>query len=66
MAVQVKDSGIVHTNAKDIAILAVNVLDRLGYQVARDSMLVTGGNLHDQVDFEAVATMGRLNCPLSD
>src|ERR1700677_4070443 len=37
MAVQINDSGIVHTNAKDLPILAVNVLDRLGYQVARAS-----------------------------
>ncbi len=37
MAVQVKDSGIVQTNAKDFPILAVNVLDRLGYQVSRAS-----------------------------
>jgi len=37
MAVLIKDSGIVETNAKDFPILAVNVLDRLGYQVARAS-----------------------------
>jgi len=37
MAVQISDSGIVQTNAKDFPILAVNVLDRLGYQVARAS-----------------------------
>mgnify|MGYP000131317532 FL=1 len=37
MAVQISDSGIVHTNAKDFPILAVNVLDRLGYQVTRAS-----------------------------
>lgn len=37
MAVHLKDSGIVQTNAKDFPILAVNVLDRLGYQVSRAS-----------------------------
>ena len=37
MAVQISDSGIVQTNAKDFPILAVNVLDRLGYQVSRAS-----------------------------
>lgn len=37
MAVQIKDSGIVDTNAKDFPILAVNVLDRLGYKVDRAS-----------------------------
>ena len=37
MAVQISDSGIVQTNAKDFPILAVNVLDRLGYQVTRAS-----------------------------
>ena len=37
MAVQIKDSGIVETNAKDFPILAVNVLDRLGYKVDRAS-----------------------------
>lgn len=37
MSVLIKDSGIVETNAKDFPILAVNVLDRLGYQVARAS-----------------------------
>jgi type IV secretory pathway TraG/TraD family ATPase VirD4 len=37
MAVLIKDSGIVQTNAKDFPILAVNVLDRLGYQVTRAS-----------------------------
>lgn len=31
------DSGIVDTNAQDFPILAVNVLDRLGYQVSRAS-----------------------------
>ncbi len=37
MAVQIRDSGIVQTTAKDFPILAVNVLDRLGYQVSRAS-----------------------------
>jgi type IV secretory pathway TraG/TraD family ATPase VirD4 len=37
MAVQIKDSGIVDTEAKDFSILAVNVLDRLGYKVDRAS-----------------------------
>lgn len=37
MAVQISDSGIVQTNAKDFPIIAVNVLDRLGYQVTRAS-----------------------------
>lgn len=37
MAVQIKDSGIVETTAKDFPILAVNVLDRLGYKVDRAS-----------------------------
>ncbi|MDR3613051.1 MAG: type IV secretory system conjugative DNA transfer family protein [Candidatus Obscuribacterales bacterium] len=37
MAVLIKDSGIVQTTAKDFPILAVNVLDRLGYQVSRAS-----------------------------
>lgn len=37
MAVQINDSGIVDTNAKDFPILAVNVLDRLGYKVDRAS-----------------------------
>src|SRR3984885_13913737 len=37
MAVQIQDSGIVQTTAKDFPILAVNVLDRLGYQVSRAS-----------------------------
>ncbi|MDZ4838292.1 MAG: type IV secretory system conjugative DNA transfer family protein [Candidatus Melainabacteria bacterium] len=31
------DSGIVETNAQDFPVLAVNVLDRLGYQVSRAS-----------------------------
>ncbi len=31
------DSGIVQTNAQDFPVLAVNVLDRLGYQVSRAS-----------------------------
>lgn len=37
MAVHIKDSGIIDTNAKDFPILAVNVLDRLGYKVDRAS-----------------------------
>jgi type IV secretory pathway TraG/TraD family ATPase VirD4 len=37
MAVQIRDSGIVQATAKDFPILAVNVLDRLGYQVSRAS-----------------------------
>src|SRR5579885_1471064 len=37
MAVQIRDSGIVQTAAKDFPVLAVNVLDRLGYQVSRHS-----------------------------
>lgn len=37
MTVHIKDSGIVETNAKDFPILAVNVLDRLGYKVDRAS-----------------------------
>ena len=37
MAVQVKDSGIVHATAKDLPVIAVNVLDRLGYRVSRAS-----------------------------
>lgn len=37
MAVHIKDSGIIETNAKDFPILAVNVLDRLGYKVDRAS-----------------------------
>src|ERR1700722_2311977 len=37
MAVQIRDSGIVQTTAKDFPILAVNVLDRLGYHVSRAS-----------------------------
>lgn len=37
MAVQIKDSGIVQSTAKDFPVLAVNVLDRLGYQVSRAS-----------------------------
>lgn len=37
MAVQISDTGIVQTDAKDFPILAVNVLDRLGYQVNRAS-----------------------------
>jgi len=35
--VKVNDSGIVETNAQDFPVLAVNVLDRLGYQVSRAS-----------------------------
>jgi len=34
---QVKDTGIIETNPKDFPVLAVNVLDRLGYQVSRAS-----------------------------
>src|SRR5579875_3610652 len=34
---RVNDSGIVETNAQDFPVLAVNVLDRLGYQVSRAS-----------------------------
>jgi len=34
---KVNDSGIVETNAQDFPVLAVNVLDRLGYQVSRAS-----------------------------
>ena len=34
---QVRDTGIVETNPKDFPVLAVNVLDRLGYQVSRAS-----------------------------
>jgi len=37
MNVKVNDSGIVETNAQDFPVLAVNVLDRLGYQVSRAS-----------------------------
>lgn len=37
MATQVSDSGIVETTVKDLPILAVNVLERLGYQVSRAS-----------------------------
>lgn len=37
MAVHIRDTGIVKTEAKDFPILAVNVLDRLGYQVNRAS-----------------------------
>lgn len=37
MAVQVSDSGIVKSTAKDFPVVAVNVLDRLGYQVQRAS-----------------------------
>lgn len=34
---KVNDSGMVETNAQDFPVLAVNVLDRLGYQVSRAS-----------------------------
>jgi len=34
---KVNDSGIVEANAQDFPVLAVNVLDRLGYQVSRAS-----------------------------
>jgi len=37
MNVKANDSGIVETNAQDFPVLAVNVLDRLGYQVSRAS-----------------------------
>lgn len=37
MATQVQDSGIVETTAKELPVLAVNVLERLGYQVSRAS-----------------------------
>ncbi len=37
MAVQISDSGIIQTTAKDFPVIAVNVLDRLGYQVQRAS-----------------------------
>lgn len=37
MAVKVKDSGLVKTTAKEFPILAVNVLERLGYKVSRAS-----------------------------
>ncbi|HMX44598.1 MAG TPA: hypothetical protein PKC93_01545, partial [Candidatus Obscuribacter sp.] len=35
--IRVEDTGIVDTPLKDFPILAVNVLDRLGYQVSRAS-----------------------------
>lgn len=35
--IKVDDSGIVETSLKDFPVLAVNVLDRLGYQVSRAS-----------------------------
>jgi len=35
--VKANDSGMVETNAQDFPVLAVNVLDRLGYQVSRAS-----------------------------
>lgn len=37
MAVEVQDSGIVDIAAKDFPVVAVNVLDRLGYRVSRSS-----------------------------
>ncbi len=37
MATQISDSGIVETTVKELPILAVNVLERLGYQVSRAS-----------------------------
>lgn len=37
MAVQVNDSGIIKTTVKEFPIIAVNVLDKLGYQVQRAS-----------------------------
>ena len=37
MVVQIQDTGIVQTTVEGFPILAVNVLDRLGYQVARAS-----------------------------
>lgn len=37
MAVEVQDSGIVDIAAKDFPVIAVNVLDRLGYRVSRSS-----------------------------
>ncbi|MBX9686255.1 MAG: type IV secretory system conjugative DNA transfer family protein [Candidatus Obscuribacterales bacterium] len=37
MPVQVQDSGIVETTAKEFPVLAVNVLERLGYHVSRAS-----------------------------
>ena len=37
MATQVQDSGIVDTAAKEFPVLAVNVLERLGYHVSRAS-----------------------------
>ena len=37
MPVQVQDSGIVQTSAKEFPVLAVNVLERLGYHVSRAS-----------------------------
>lgn len=37
MATQISDSGIVETSVKELPILAVNVLERLGYQVSRAS-----------------------------
>jgi type IV secretory pathway TraG/TraD family ATPase VirD4 len=37
MAVQISDSGIIKTTVKEFPIIAVNVLDKLGYQVQRAS-----------------------------
>lgn len=37
MAVQISDSGIIQTTAKEFPVIAVNVLDKLGYQVQRAS-----------------------------
>lgn len=37
MAVQVSDSGIIKTTVKEFPVIAVNVLDKLGYQVQRAS-----------------------------
>ena len=37
MAVQISDSGIIKTTAKEFPVIAVNVLDKLGYQVQRAS-----------------------------
>ena len=37
MPTQIKDSGIVEATAKEFPVLAVNVLERLGYHVSRAS-----------------------------
>ena len=37
LVIKVDDTGIVETSVKDFPVLAVNVLDRLGYQVSRAS-----------------------------